>query len=165
MTPIEVKPVPARLSWWRWLLSSLPGHCSYCGRRYRPAAVSGSFSVFAPLGATGRCCPDGHEGYADQFVLGVGHSRQWADNVKYPPPGAEAAADPPADATAPTQARAGLLTNSEKVLLCLIAALIGVFLMYHGLVESQLRALKRGDLVVEDGKFVLKPSLRPKESP
>lgn len=45
----------------RWL-------CSYCGRRY-VRCHSPALSVVVPLPANGWCCPDGHEGYIDRFLV------------------------------------------------------------------------------------------------
>ena len=43
-------------------MRKLPGHCSYCGKRYK-GCYSDTVSLFHPFPQTGKCCPDGHEGY------------------------------------------------------------------------------------------------------
>ncbi|WP_417610079.1 hypothetical protein [Owenweeksia hongkongensis] len=76
---ITPKPIPP-LSLVKRLLRKLPWFCSYCGRLYvkchsrTPDGVSPSY-------APGRCCPNGHEGYVDEFL---GHStvRRKFDLVK-----------------------------------------------------------------------------------
>lgn len=59
---------PEHLGLFRWLLSKIPGFCSYCGKRYVKCwSGPGSISLFHPTGHSGRCCPDSHEGYEDHI--------------------------------------------------------------------------------------------------
>jgi hypothetical protein len=79
--PMEYVPPPAKMTIVRRLLSALPGFCSYCGRSYVRCSDGGSqITPFSPLPNSGRCCPDSHEGYIDQWCL-YGTIRYKYDNV------------------------------------------------------------------------------------
>lgn len=77
-TPIEIKPIE-KVSKWRRLLSKLPFHCKHCGKKYI-SCHGGNVNILVPLPQNGKCCPDGHEGYVDEFML-YGTVRHWIDNV------------------------------------------------------------------------------------
>lgn len=77
----EVKILPiVHVTIWRRILSKLPFHCSYCGKKY-VKCHSNKINILMPLPQNGRCCPDGHEGYTDEFI-GFDIIRHWFDNTK-----------------------------------------------------------------------------------
>lgn len=80
---IRFRPLADSLLWWRLWLAWLPGFCRYCGQR-RVRCSRGELKVLFPVRAEGRCCPDGHEGYVDQFY-GYATIRYYFDAVRYPP--------------------------------------------------------------------------------
>jgi len=78
----EVKVLPiGKKSIWKKITSFLPFHCRYCGKRY-VKCHSDKINVLMPLPQNGRCCPDGHEGYTDEFT-GFAIMRHWFDNIKH----------------------------------------------------------------------------------
>lgn len=84
MKAIEYTPPPAKLTWWRKILSFLPGFCKYCGKRYvRCSGSEKSITASIPLGEDGWCCPDAHEGYLEAFhPIGGYMERTYIDNVE-----------------------------------------------------------------------------------
>lgn len=64
----EVKLLPiGRLTFLRKVLSKLPFHCKYCGKRYVDCH-SDKINILMPIPQNGKCCPNGHEGYTDEFT-------------------------------------------------------------------------------------------------
>lgn len=76
---IKVKPVPKKLSIFRKLFRNIPGFCSHCGMKY-VKAHSKKINLLCPVPQNGRFCPNGHEGYIDEFVM-VGYVRHSFNNV------------------------------------------------------------------------------------
>ncbi len=69
--PNLVKPLPIKkLSLLRVILTKLPSFCAYCGRHYT-RCYSREAGLY-PLPLMGKCCPNGHEGYIDEYI---GHSK------------------------------------------------------------------------------------------
>lgn len=84
--PERVVPMPidAKRSFFRRVVAKIFGRwvaCSYCGKFYTARCHSNDVNLFLPLPQNGRCCPDGHEGYVDEFV-GAGTIRHWFDLVE-----------------------------------------------------------------------------------
>lgn len=77
---VEVRMVPKKLSIYRFLLSKLPGFCSYCGKKY-VCAYSNKINLFNPVPQNGKICPNGHEGYMNENILCC-IVRHHIDNVK-----------------------------------------------------------------------------------
>lgn len=77
----EVKPMQiGKLNLIHKILRVLPYHCSYCGSMYKKCH-SDKVNLLMPLPQNGRCCPNGHEGYVDEFT-GYATIRHWFDLVK-----------------------------------------------------------------------------------
>lgn len=83
MKRVFPQPVPQDKGPWRWLLSLLPGFCSYCGKKY--IACNQGIDTFTFMPKNGRCCPDGHEGYVDRFIVSGDIARYTFDYVAHPP--------------------------------------------------------------------------------
>jgi hypothetical protein len=80
---VSPKAVPEKLSVVRNIIRVIFGKklaCSYCGRVY-VKCHSKEINLFMPVPQNGKCCPDGHEGYVDEF-LGWGVIRKFFDYVK-----------------------------------------------------------------------------------
>jgi hypothetical protein len=84
MNPVTTKPVPKRLTWYRWFLATFcPGFCRYCGKGYRNCFTPPD-SFFFPLPNRGKCCPYGHMGYIEHFDPALGFWKEQFDFVKEP---------------------------------------------------------------------------------
>ena len=70
------------LNLFRKITRYLPYHCSYCGRFYK-RCHNEKINLLMPIPQNGWCCPDGHEGFIDEFI-GCGEIRYKFDFVKYP---------------------------------------------------------------------------------
>jgi len=77
----KVKPKKiGKLSLIRKCLRIAPNHCGYCGKRYVDC-YSRKVNILMPIPINGKCCPNGHEGYVDEFV-GWGTVRYKFDYIK-----------------------------------------------------------------------------------
>lgn len=91
MKQVLPRPVPERLTLWQKFLAMLPGRCSYCSKAY--VSCNQGWDTFTFLPKNGKCCPDGHEGHVDQFIITGDILRHEFDYVKNPPKPVETGAD------------------------------------------------------------------------
>ncbi len=78
-TKVECKEI-GDLSFLRNITKHIIGFCKYCGKKY-VNCHSNDLNLFFPLPQNGKCCPNGHEGYTEQF-MGWGIIVNKFDNVK-----------------------------------------------------------------------------------
>lgn len=87
-TQIVPKVITQKKSILRTIIAFLFGKhwaCSYCGKFYTAKCHTDKINIFYPIPQNGRCCPDGHEGYTDEFT-GYAIIRYHFDFVTNPPP-------------------------------------------------------------------------------
>jgi hypothetical protein len=85
MKHLQQIPPPARVSFWRRVLTLLPGFCGYCGRW--KVSIRSNPKLLGVYGqkASGRSCPDAHEGLLAKYLPGgmlVGLVMVRVDNVR-----------------------------------------------------------------------------------